>query len=322
MPRIFPTYIFTGNDEHLKKEAVEKLKKALLEGKSGEAFGFNVYDADKCDIGEVIGTLRSAAFISGKRLVLIRNIDAASFDAQKAVAEYVKNPSKDSCLVLDFAKTEAKSPVYKEIRKHAREVSFNFPTGDQVTGWIQKEFKSKGKIIRYDAANLLKEIKKDDMSALRTEIDKLSTYVGTRAAISVEDVEKLVGSSVSRGVFDFVNALSSKDAKKALAIANELLRSKKAIPEILGMVGWQFRRIKKAQRLIKKGNFARVPASNSDIPSFFMQRFTREIRSFTERELDRNIDYLLEADRSIKSGYAKPQDALELLIMKICSGKR
>ena len=74
MSRIFPIYLFTGDDGHLKKESVEKLKKALLGRYGSEAFNFDAYDMGKCDIREAMDTLRSTALISGKRLVLLRRI--------------------------------------------------------------------------------------------------------------------------------------------------------------------------------------------------------------------------------------------------------
>lgn len=319
MPRIFPIYLFTGDDDYLKREAVRKLKKALLQ-EGSEAFNFNVYDVEKCDIREIIDMLRSTPFLSEKRLVLLKTIDAATKDVQEAILEYAKNPSKKACLVLESAKREFSGGFHKEIKMYAREVSFTAPKGNRITDWILKEVKARGKAIRYNAAHLLKELKRDDINGLRCEIDKLITYLGKRPTILREDVEEIVGSSASRNVFEFVHALSRKDSQQALAIAKELLRTKKTIPEILGMIGWQFRKIKRAQELLKKGTSSGDTSAKCNIPPFYVERFMKEIRSFPPKELDRNIDYLLDTDCSIKKGYAKPQNALELLIVKICGG--
>lgn len=320
MPRIFPIYLFTGDDEYLKREAAGKLKKALLGASKSEAFNFHVYDAKKCDIRDVMDVLKSVPFISEKRLVLLKNIDAADHNAEKAIKGYVKNPSKSACLVMESSKTDPNGAFYRELRNYVREVTFIVPKGERIIGWIQKEVRSKDKMMRHDAARLLRELKKDDINGLRNEIDKLVTYAGRRNIVSREDVVALVGSSPTRGVFDFVHSLSKKDAKAALAIARELLSTKKKVPEILGMIGWQFRRIKRAQGLLKKGDSGKSASAKCKIPPFFIERFMKEIKSFSEKEIDRNIDHLLEADNSIKRGYAKPQEALELLIVKVCGG--
>ncbi len=318
MPRIFPIYLFTGDDELLKREAVDKLKKALLGRDKSEALNFHVYDAGKSDIKEVMDALRSAPFISEKRLVVINNVDAADHKTGIAIKKYAENPSKSACLVLESSRTEQKGAFYEDIKRHAREVPFLVPKGDRITEWVQKEFRATGKMIHRPAAQLLKELKKDDINGLRNEINKLSAYAGRRSVITREDVELLAGSSPSRGVFEFVHALSKRDAKSALAISGELSRTKKSVPEILGMIGWQFRRIKKARELLRKGASARSASAKCKIPPFFIERFMKEIKSFSAEELDRNIDHLLDADHSIKRGQARPQDALELLIVRVC----
>lgn len=322
MPRIFPVYLFTGDDELLKKESVDKLKKALLGGKKSEALNFHVYDAKKSDIRDVMDVLRSAPFLSEKRLVVLSNIDSLSYKTERAIMQYAERPSKTACLVLESSQVEPKGAFYRELQGYVRHAPFVAPRGNRIIDWVQKEARGRGKIMHRPAAQLLKELKKGDIIGLRNEIDKLATYAGRRNVISREDVEALVGTSPSRGVFDFVHALSRKDAKAAIAIARELARTKKGVQEVLGMIGWQFRRIKKAQGLIGKGDSGRSASAKCRIPPFFVERFIEEIKSFSPRELDRNIDYLLDADNSIKNGYARPQDALELLIVKICGGYR
>ena len=321
MPRIFPIYLFTGDDDYLKREAVERLKKALLKNEGSEAFNFNAYIIGKCDIREVIDTLKSMPFLSEKRLVLLRGIDAAAKEEQEAIVKYAEKPSKNSCLVLESSRREFSGEFYREIVRHTREISFALPKGNRITGWIQKEVRTRAKTVRYDAVLLLKELKEGDIESLRCEIDKLVAYIGKRSVISREDVKTLVGSSASANVFEFVNALGRKDAKEALAIAEEMFRTKKAIPEILGMIGWQFRRIRKAQQLLSRGASGENASEKCNVPPFYMERFMKEIKSFTAGEVDRNIDHLVNADYSIKKGYLRPQDALELLIVKICAGK-
>ena len=292
MPTNFPVYIFKGDEKYLKKEALENFKKALL-GKGSEAFNFNVYDIGKCELKEALDTLRSAPFISGKRIVVLRDAGSASEKEKDMIVEYAENPSKNSCLIIDISKQELQSDFYGNIRRYAEEVSFTPPKGGRMILWIQKEVKKRGKSIHNDAAVMLGEIKQNDPDGLVNEIDKLAAYIGKRTVISREDVEAITGGSVSRNIFELVDAMSRKDTKAALLITHELLKTKKAVPEILGMIGWQIRKIKRE----------------------------KDRRVFTKKEADKALGSLLEADRGMKTGQMKPQDALEALIIKICAGK-
>lgn len=293
MPTNLPVYIFKGDEIHLKKEAVDSFKKALL-GKGSEAFNFNIYYAGKCGMEEVVGTLRSAPFVSGKRLVVLRDAAAASEDEKDMLVEYAKNPSKSSCLIIDIAKEDLESDFYGNIRRYAEEVSFTPLAGGRLAPWIQKEIKKRGKSMRSDAAALLAEIKQAEQDGLINEIEKLISYIGKRPAVLREDVEAVTGGSASQNIFELVDALSRKDAKEALIISGKLLKTKKAVPEILGMIGWQIRKIKRA----------------------------KDRKVFTKKEIEKSLEYLLEADQEIKTGRIKPQDALETLIIRICAGSR
>lgn len=288
-----PVYIFKGDEKYLKKEAVENFKKALL-GTGSEAFNFNIYDAGKCDLKEVVSILRSAPFISGKRLIVLRDAASASIDEKNMLLEYAKNPSKNSCLIIDISKEGLNSVFYGNIRRYAEEISFTPLRGGRMVLWIQKEIKKRGKSIRNDAALLLSEIKTDDQDGLINEIEKIVSYIGKRPVASKEDVETIVGGSASQNIFELVDALSRKDTKQALIVSNKLLKAKKAAPEILGMIGWQIRKIKRA----------------------------KDRRVFTKKEADKAVEYLLEADQEIKTGRIKPQDAIEALIIRISTGKK
>ena len=293
MPTNLPVYIFKGDEKYLKKEAVENFKKALLRMGS-EAFNFNIYDAGKCDLKEVVSILRSVPFISGKRLVVLRDAASASIDEKNMLLEYAKNPSKNSCLIIDISKEGLDSNFYGNIRRYAEEISFTPPKGGRMVLWIQEEIKKRGKSIRNDAALLLSEIKTEDQDGLINEIEKIVSYIGKRPMVSKEDVETIVGGSASQNIFELVDALSRKDTKQALIVSNKLLKTKKAVPEILGMIGWQVRKIKRA----------------------------KDRKVFTKKEIDKALEYLLEADQEIKTGHIRPQDALEALIIRISAGKQ
>lgn len=319
MPAISPVYIFKGDEKYLKKEAIEKLKKALLK-KESEAFNFNVYEIGRCDAKDILDALRSAPVVSAKRLVVIRGFGSASEKEKDLIAEYAKNPSKNSCLVIDLSKEELQGDFYASIRPRAKEVAFMPPKGGKLISWIQAEFNKRAKPIRYEAAALLAEIKEEDMDGLINEIEKLAAHAGRQPAVTKDHVEKMTGSSAMRGVFDLVDALSVKDAKSSLLISHELLKAKKPVPEILGLVGWQLRRVRKVKGLMEKGSSEKTISEKCRVPQNRMGRLLKDAGVFTKKEIDKSLERLLEADYNIKTGHLKGQDALETLIIRICIG--
>ena len=67
---IKPVYLFCGDDEYSKRDALDRIKKALL------ADGFedlDFYSADDADADRVADACRTLPFMSEKRVVVIRN---------------------------------------------------------------------------------------------------------------------------------------------------------------------------------------------------------------------------------------------------------
>ncbi|MBN1872468.1 MAG: DNA polymerase III subunit delta [Candidatus Omnitrophica bacterium] len=318
MPRIFPIYLFTGDDHYLKRQAISKLKEVLLRAGS-EAFNFDVYEAHDCLIEEVVKNLYSVPFGSGKRLVVLRSAELLHNHAQDILVGYAKNPSPHSCLVMETSKRDIPHQFRDNIHKHVREVSFAVPKGKQLIPWIIKEFKDRKKTIDVSALNILKEIGDEDIDYLRNEMDKLATYVGRSSNVTKKDVENIIGHNHSDNIFEFINALSRKDLRGTFSAKDKLLRSKKSVPEILGMIGWQFRRIKEAKLMMANGRTYAQTSKTLRVPSFYIERFMNEIKSFTIKEIDRDMEYLLETDYNIKRGVMKGPEALEFFIVKVCS---
>jgi DNA polymerase-3 subunit delta len=222
-------------------------------------------------------------------------------------------------LIVDVSKDELQDDFYANLRSYAKEIAFMPLRGNKLISWIRAEFKKRVKLIKYEAAAMLAEVKEEGPDGLITEIDKLASYVGKRPVVAKGDIEKIIGGPVMRNVFELVDALSRKDAKKSLLISNELLKAKKPVPEILGLIGWQLRRTKKAKELIAKGASGKTAAERCKVPHYHVEKFLREVRLFTRQEIDKGLEGLLEADHGIKTGHLKPQDALEILIIKICT---
>ena len=184
MPRIFPIYLFTGDDDYLKRQATSKLKKALLT-KGSEAFNFDVYEAPHCDIDEVVKSLYRPPFGSNKRVVLLKGVESLTEHAKRILLRYAQGPSNNSCLLLEASKRGISPKFRGSIEGYVREVSFMVPKGREWTPWINREFKDRKKTVHNDALRLLRDIGDEDIDALRNEIDKLVTYVGRRSTVTM-----------------------------------------------------------------------------------------------------------------------------------------
>jgi len=104
-----------------------------------------------------------------------------------------------------------------------------------------------GAQIDADAADELAEILNGDLAWIRTELMKLTTYVGSRSRITLADVDALVVSEQRYSVWQLADMLAASDRGKALQFLGALLRDGEEPPKLLGALAWMYRKLIEAQ---------------------------------------------------------------------------
>ena len=91
--KIFPAYLFLGEEDFLKEDAVEKLISRYLNSQTKD-LNYNVYYAkDKnFNVKEMLDTLNTEPFLSKKRLVVLHHADSLSASDKESVLFYLQNP--------------------------------------------------------------------------------------------------------------------------------------------------------------------------------------------------------------------------------------
>ncbi len=81
------------------------------------------------------------------------------------------------------------------------------------------------------------------MRGLVSEMEKLLLYVGARPAVQAEDVLEVFSHSREANIFDVTNAVSGRDAGKALLALRSLLTQREPAPLILNVLAGEIRNL-------------------------------------------------------------------------------
>ena len=144
-------------------------------------------------------------------------------------------------------------------------------------------------------------------------------YTGKKNTIEEKDVIELVGRGSTKKIFDLIDAVSLKNRKSALTAVRRLAPSKGNVPEVIGLIGWQFRRIWKAKLLLARGGNKDSIASELKLRDFAVGKFMNQVACFTEEELKKNFKLLVEADHRLKNGRERPDFIIERLVIMLSS---
>lgn len=309
-------FLYIGDERYLKEIALNELKSSILEPLSKD-LDYKVFYGGESEIREVLDYLSTFPFSAAKRLVLVKEVEKFPKDDISRLVDYMKRPSKSSLLVVD-AKNDSILKTNPSISRCAKVVRFDNLEGRSLISWIKRFLSSRGKSVDEEAIELLKESQGNVLSSLAQEMEKLVAFVGDKDVISVTDVEKLVGKSIVKSVFDLTSAIGERDAKRALGIAWEISLSGKRVHEVIGILTWHLKRLLRGKLLQAKGRSDYTIANILGINRNRYNDFFKEMSSFGVAQLKSKITSLLEVDLDIKRTLFEQTRQLELAVIRLC----
>jgi DNA polymerase-3 subunit delta len=328
--RLLSVYFLCGDEQFF----IDRVQDAIIDLVPPEQRDFNLdilYGQD-CDVSKILGAAKSYPMMGERRLVLVREFFNAirpvqggreNYSLLDPVIHYISNPSEMTTLVLVDSKKPAKTTKFLKAFENSDKAGFFvFDMLDpiQIPAWITDWVKSNfGKKIDYQAAELLYQLTGTSLHQLSTELEKLCTFKKTDEPVTADDVKKIVGFSRQYTVFELKDAVLSKNLRKSMHIAEQMLRSNPAdTGEVIRMVAFlysSFATIWQYQRMVQKG------ISKSEIDSqlggsrrtYFI---AKEANMFTPAEFPGIFEALLDADRAIKGFSKLDHQAIVIMMLR------
>ncbi len=247
-----PAYLFYSSDDFMLYEA----KTTIKDKHHSDAFNFDVFDVKSPDnkpMEQIIDILNTMPFLSGRRVVIIENIQKLSKKDIKKLEEYLTNPANTSLLIMLF---EGASPRLFDasVIKNIKEISLNVLEKD-IPSWIRETAKRKGIEFTDRAIEYLIICVGTDMGMLYSEIEKFSSWNADK--IDIDDVKGMVYAGAEYSAFDLINALKKRDAAEVFRIFESMGKNTES-QMLLGALNWQYANIQGKSHHKDEGFFRMV----------------------------------------------------------------
>lgn len=325
--RVFDrAYYFHGDDAFLAAEALRELLDAAVEPATRD-FNLDVRDAASLDAGTLGSLLGTPPMMAARRVVVVRDVGALRKDARGVLDAYLEAPAPDLVLVL-LAGAGEKSKADKTLTARATSVEFEPLTEDRLVRWIAHHASLRGAKISPGAAALLMQAVGNDLPALASEIEKLSTLAGDRE-IEEDDVTSVVGVRRGETLADLLDRIAARDAAGALEILPTVLSQPKAsgVTTVMAL-GTQTLALAWGSAvkgwpdyfgLLSEGRSAYTGRSWNDATNAWQ----RATGSWSSADFDAALEALLAADVALKdSGASTEEQQLATLVLSLCAGAR
>lgn len=312
-----PIYVVTGDEAFLKRETEAALQSRLL-GVADPAFAWTVFPGAEANWSTVRSELDTLPFLSPIRVVVIEAADTFVTEHRSTLEKYVAQPARTGVLILDVKSWPANTRLAKLVPEAATIVC-KVGKSDTVARWCTKRAQSAHKkTLPADAATWLVELVGLDMGLLDQEIAKLATYVGSAAAISRDDVAKLVGRSREAETFKMFDAIGDNRTADAVTILHRLYNEGADPLAILGAFSWQLRRLAAVGRAVTRGRSLAAAMNQAGVQPWAQHGVEKQLRHLGQRRIAKLYDWLVEADLAMKSSGELPREVvLERLLIRL-----
>ena len=312
-------FVIAGKEPSLLNAECEKLLDRLLEPQQRVTGLFNA-DAAEVSACEILDELRTAPFLTERRVVIVKDADKFVSDNRTLLEKYFDNPCPTGTLILTVSSWPSQTKLAKKLPRVGKLISVAQPRPWQLPSRLIKYADdAHDKNLTADAAELLIELSGDDLIRLYTEIDKLALFAHTEKAITLQHIEALIGHNRLFNAFAVIDATLAGDTAQAVQRLRTMFADDKSAEYTsVGAFAFHLRRMFKAKALFEEGVREAEVAKRLRIwhnkDSLFLQ-----LRKITLKQLSRNLQQLAQTDYAIKTGRTKPQVAIEQLVLKLAA---
>lgn len=333
----FPSAILLfGEEDFLVEHDAQRLYDAASK-QDTTGMNCDVLDGEQTSLDSVLSIARSFPMMSDRRVVWVRRAEKMTAKEQKgsdSMSAYLANPAEPTVLIFtatipaadglgklrqrpDALKkklSKVKYPLSTLITK-ATWLEYPRQTESQVRSWVMSSAKGLGIVLPPEAPDLLMAKVGTGLRDIAMELDKISTYVGERREVLLDDIHAVAGSSREFNVFELQRSIGRRDAPQAMRILRAMLEAESQEIMILTMLTRHFTSLYALIDLRGATDQSQI-ARMTGLQPFALAEAFQQLDQLGPRRIENALHLLRQAERSLRSS-ADRQVTMEVLVGSI-----
>lgn len=318
-----PVYVVAGAERYLASELVRALRDAALAGGLAE-LNEDKFTAGEVSVDKVIAAARTVPMMATRRFVIVRNADKwEGSDEDKAspldeLAEYAKDPSPSTCLVVVGEKLDKRRKLVALARKEGFFVECAPLAARELPAFVVREAKARGHAMDEDAAALVAELAGPELAPVVDAVERLSLYVGAERPIDEDAVAACVARVRAGDTWQLVDAVGRRDLAASLRLLADVYDPRDRGLPLLGLLAWSVRQLARVQAAMEAGASPDEAARRAGVPPFRVRDVTSRARQIPGQHTLRWLGVLAETDLALKGSKRPPEAVLEDMVAQLC----
>ena len=315
-------YLLISKDSFERKEAEGLLIRHLLgEGISKEQ-AVSVLDGERESIQSILAELSSLSFFAPRRIVLVQNGEKLDKESLGKLEKYMDSPLPNTCLIVSAEAINRATKFYKkgEAAAIVLDIQEEKPWEKEnnlvlkLSHWVKQAEKS----IDPETARYLVQFAGSDPAVLRSEIEKVCSYVGSRNTISIQDIAAICTGVNTETAWQLGDAIFRREGAAAIRIANALLEEGVNFFAFIRQIRSQFQTKLHISTLLAQGGGAEeVQQKFPYMKGQILQQNLQLSKSYGMAALKKGILAIDEAELMAKNSSIDVELIVQRLILKI-----
>lgn len=297
---LLPAYAAIGDDV-LKRETVAKRLRSRLQKIGDISFNYEEFDCEQALGGDIVSACNTIPFASPLRMVRVKSADKLKKADSEQIVSYLADPSETTVLLLEAEKLAKTTRLYKAVARCGANaiIECNVPKKAELPRLVRSMAVNHGITVTDGAARLLIELVGEDTVRIDSELGKIALAHSGNDAVNEHEVSSLVSRTTEMSVWDFLDALSARNAKRTLLCLSRMPSS--SPQSLIALCTGRFRELACAGSLVRRGQ-ARAIAQALGKRDWQVKHHAEWAGRYTEDELRRAIVSARDAEMAMKSG--------------------
>lgn len=306
-------YLLYGEESYLKRQYKHRLLDGIVA--DGDTMNLSRFEGKNLPVASVIELADTLPFFAEHRLILIEN----SGLFQKACPEltsYLPDTPDTTIFLFVEEEVDKRNKLFKFIKDHGRVTELTRQREETLERWVLGMLKRENKCISRSALQLFFSKTGLDMEIIHQELEKLLSYCMEKEELTSEDIEAVCTSQTPDQIFEMINAISSRQTKRALSLYYDLLLLKVPPLRILALFERQFQILLKLKDMQTRSYSSQTITQKAKLPAFAVRRNLQIANGFTMEQLKKILQTCAQTEEDIKTGQITDQLGVELLIVQ------
>ena len=337
-------YVLLGDEAFLSEICRKGVLQALV---PGEMKDFCLHDLDlgQTSIFEALDLAQTPSLMAPFQVLFLRNVKTLYGRGQKkeefkAIDGYFRRPNPQALVIfvadhlvlpqdlrrMEMTDKERAEKIRETLGDVCGVVELQRVSEEDAVRWVMREAQAKGVSFGEDAATELVDSLSAEMLMVASELEKLLLYAGamSRTSVEVGDVETMVSAAKQRSLYELTDAISLKDAPRALGLLAGLLNASEGGED--AAIGHVFTLAKTFRQMLVLNEkqvkdqraMWQVLWPGFRVAPFAADALIAQARRYKDRgELTRGLRMIAKADLELRSSPADKKLALERLVMRL-----